>query len=183
MTEPHSCSGVCQIVTPICPAFNSLVWAIATDLMPEGWDVIADAPQTLEDARAYYETNGRVAVDIESRTGCTIGDQRVHYAFRAWHDLIHILSPDLATFDLPGERWAANRHRDEIIARMGYTPESVWFGALVEIEIVSQNAHMLRLGYYPPDPRGFAERWLRGRGFNPPASLLPFHPTKEVAHA
>lgn len=165
------CSATCETVTPVCHSFNQLVLAIARDLMPEGWDVIPNAPQTLEECRAYYDEHGRVAVDIESRSGCTVGDPEVHYAFRAWHDLIHILNPEEAAFTLAGEQWAANRHRDEIIKRVGYTPEAAWFGALVEIEIVSQNAHNLRMGFYPPDPRAFALRWLADRGWEMPASL------------
>lgn len=156
---------------PICPDFNKLVLAIARDLMPEGWDVIPDAPDTLADLRAYYEEHGRIAVNVESRHGCTIGDPEVHYAFRAWHDLIHVLNADQAVFDLPGEKVAADRHREEIYRRLGYTPESAWYGALIEIEIVAQNAHAIRHGYYPPDQRAFAERWLKDRGWERPASL------------
>lgn len=165
-TATVNCSAM-----PTCAAFNQLILAIARDLMPEGWDVIPNAPDTLEAARTYYETNGRVAVDVESKHGCTVGDPETHYAFRAWHDLIHILNPHEAEFTLAGERWAAHRHRDEIINRIGYTPEAAWFGALVEIEIVSQNAHMLRLGYWPEDPRGFANRWLADRGWERPRGL------------
>lgn len=165
-----TCTKNCSPM-PLCGAFNSLILAIARDLMPEGWDVIPNAPDTLAEARAYYEKNGRVAVDVESRHGCTVGDPEAHYAFRAWHDLIHICNPDFATFDLPGERWAADRHREEIFKRLGYTPEAAWFGALVEIEIVAQNAHLLRLGYWPNDPRAFAERWLADRGWQRPVAL------------
>lgn len=165
-TVTENCSAV-----PTCRAFNQLVLAIARDLMPEGWDVIPNAPDTLEEARDYYLKHGRVAVDVESKHGCTVGDPEAHYAFRAWHDLIHILNPEEAAFTLEGERWAADRHRDEIVKRLGYTPEAAWFGALVEIEIVSQNAFMLRRGEWPADPRGFANRWLADRGWQRPASL------------
>lgn len=156
---------------PVCQAFNNLILNIACDLMPEGWDVIENAPDTLDDAIAYYEKHGRVAVDVESKHGCTIGDPKVHYAFRAWHDLIHILYPEEATFDLKGERWAADRHREEIFKRLGYTQEAIWFGALVEIEIVAQNAYMLRTGNWPRDPRAFAERWLEDRSFTQPGRI------------
>lgn len=158
--------------SPVCPHFNRLMLAIARDLMPEGWDVVdsEDFPNTLEAARAYYAKNGRVAVDKTSVTGCTMGDPEAHYAFRAWHDLIHILYGE-ADFTLAGERFAADVHRAEIFKRIGYTQEAVWFGALVEIEIVAQNAHNIRLGYYPPDPRAFALKWLEDRGFVSPPSL------------
>ena len=159
-------------VEPLCPAFNQLVLAIARDLMPEGWDVIEDAPDTLEELLEYYEKHGRVAVNVESRHGCTVGDPETHYAFRAWHDLIHVLNPIEAAFNLEGEKWAAEKHRQEIYRRLGYTPEAAFFGALIEIEIVAQNAHYLRLGFWPEDPRAFAERWLKDRGFKQPEGLV-----------
>ncbi|SKB49958.1 hypothetical protein [Sphingopyxis flava] len=163
---PHECADV-----PLCPAFNQLILAIARDLMPEGWDVIPDAPDSLEELREYYVKHGRVAVNVESRHGCTVGDPEVHYAFRAWHDLIHVCNPNEAAFTLDGEKYAANAHREEIYRRLGYTPEATFFGALIEIEIVAQNAHVLRLGYWPEDPRAFALRWLHDRGFEAPRSI------------
>jgi hypothetical protein len=157
---------------PICPTFTHLVHSIARDLMPEGWDVIPDAPDTLPDLRDYYAQNKRIAVNEESRYGCTVGDLEAHYAFRAWHDLLHVLDKDASEhFDLPGERRMADRHRQEIVRRIGYCPEASFFGALVEIEIVAQNAHKLRLGVWPEDPRAFALRWLDDRGFDRPQSL------------
>lgn len=156
---------------PLCPTFTRLVYSIACDLMPEGWDVIPDAPDTLPDLRAYYHANKRIAVNIESRHGCTVGDLEAHYAFRAWHDLLHVLdAAGDAEFNLQGERRMAHRHREEIIARIGYGLEAIWMGALIEIEIVAQNAHKLRLGVWP-DQRPFALRWLKDRGFDRPRSL------------
>ncbi|AKM09365.1 hypothetical protein AB433_04195 [Croceicoccus naphthovorans] len=139
--------------------------------MPEGWDAIKDAPDTLPDALAYYQNEGRVAVNVESAHGCTVGDPEAHYAFRAWHDLIHLEDAEKGTFDLKGEQWCADKHREEIIHRLGYTPEAAWFGALVQIEIVEQNRYFLRTGRWPEDPRAFALRWLKDRGFERPASL------------
>lgn len=174
MAEPTAITNCSPV--PICAGFNRLILDITQDLMPEGWDVIENAPDTLDDAIAYYEKNGRVAVDIESKHGCTVGDPEAHYAFRAWHDLIHILYPEEATFDLKGERFAADKHREEIFKRCGYTPEAAWYGALIEIEIVAQNAFMLRTGDFPADPRSFAERWLQDRKWERPASLAGFNP-------
>lgn len=157
---------------PLCPAFTHLAHSIARDLMPEGWDVIPNAPDTLPDLRDYYHENKRIAVNTESRYGCTVGDLEAHYAFRAWHDLLHVLDPDAGSaFDLEGERRMANRHRQQIVDRIGYSADSAFMGALVEIEIVAQNAHKLRLGIWPEDPRAFALRWLDDRGFDRPRSL------------
>lgn len=156
---------------PLCPTFTALVRSIAHDLMPEGWDVIPDAPDTLPDLRDYYHENKRIAVNEVSRYGCTVGDLDAHYAFRAWHDLLHVMDPEApAEFDLEGERRMADAHRAEIVKRLGYCPGSSWMGALVEIEIVAQNAHKLRLGVWP-EQRPLALRWLADRGFDRPQAL------------
>lgn len=150
---------------PLSPGFDQLVLHVAQDLMPQGWDVIENAPDTLAEAIEHYQRTGRVAVSVHSQYGCTVGDKQCHYAFRAWHDLIHVCNPEQATFDLPGEKFCAQVHRQEIYNRFGYTQETAFFGALIEIEIVAQNAFFLSTGNYPANPRAFALRWLSDRGF------------------
>lgn len=159
---------------PLCPTFTALVHLIAKDLLPEGWDVIPDAPNTLPDLIAYYREHNRIAINVESRHGATVGDLEAHYAFRAWHDYLHVLDYERhkdEDFTLAGERRVADMHRQELVRRLGYTPEANWMGALVQIEIVAANQFKLRFGDWAPDSRAFALRWLKDRGFDRPASL------------
>lgn len=164
----HDCQ--CPIRTPLCPSFNNLMVSIAADWLPEGYDVIVGAPNSLQDLKNYYHNNKKIAVELSGSGGCTMGDSDDYYAFRAWHDLVHVLYD--CEFTWEGERKAALVHQGEVVKRLGYNHEAFFFGALIEVEIVAQNVFVIQTGDYPAQPRCFAEKWLRDRKIDCPPQLV-----------
>ena len=90
--------------TPLCPAFNTLMLEIARDEMPQGWEAIPDAPATLADLKNYWHVHGRIAVNSNNRFGLVVGEPNAYWAFRAWHDLLHVFNDDGPEWSMAGER-------------------------------------------------------------------------------
>lgn len=152
---------------PFCPEFNALMLTIANEVMPQGWDAIEEAPDTLADLKAYYARTGRIAVNATSRFGLTVGEPEAYYAFRAWHDLLHVLHDGSDRFTIPGERAVANLHREELVRRLGDTDKAHFFADLIQVEVDAANNLYVKTGAWPASPREFAIGWLLGKGWEP----------------
>ena len=76
---------------------------IVRTLLPQGYTVATNAPETLRDCREYFAAHGRPCVSDRFDPSASIfGRDLDHYAFAAWHDYRHITG-DFA-FDRAGER-------------------------------------------------------------------------------
>lgn len=155
---------------PLCTAFNRAITCLANENMPNGWRVMPNAPYDLPALVQYYNTNGCIAVELTGSGGCTMGIPEQHYAFRAWHDLLHV--QHCGDFDIPGETEMARKHQQAVYDRFGFNACTQWFAALIEIEIVAQNEVNVRKGSYPADPRAFALCWLAEREIVKPVRSL-----------
>lgn len=78
------------------------VGEITRELLPQGYDVSADAPGTLEACTEYFRKHGTVCVSDYFGPDCIMGRNVDQYAFQAWHDFCHVKLQ--ASFDRPGER-------------------------------------------------------------------------------
>lgn len=167
---------------PLCRGFNDLMLEIARDALPGGWDAIEGAPDTLSDLKDHYARTGRIAVNVNSRFGLTTGDPEAYYAFRAWHDLLHVLHDEGDRFTIPGERRMARLHREEIVRRIGDTTLAHFYADLIQVEVDVANDLYVQTGQWPEAARQFAIGWLLGRGWAPGAikaltnAALPVEP-------
>ena len=76
---------------------------IVRSLLPQGYSVAPNAPETLRDCREYFAAYGRPCVSDWFDPNASIFSRDIdHYAFQAWHDYRHIAG-DFA-FDREGER-------------------------------------------------------------------------------
>lgn len=87
------------------PIDNTLARAtrdIVAALLPQGFAVESNAPETLEDCSTYMAIHGRPCVSNWFGPESIFGQPCDHYAFSAWHDYRHITTQ--GSFDRCGER-------------------------------------------------------------------------------
>lgn len=142
---------------PLSVPFNVAVLHIASRVLPCGFDVSADAPQTFESLIAHYEKTGRVLVWNGASDRTIFADSEINFAFRAWHDSKHILGRHLFTRE--GEIAAMEMQKADIRALFDGQPADS-FCDLVESEIIGQLEYSESRGGFPIDQAAFARAYL-----------------------
>ena len=133
--------------------------AAAIDMIKRlaGWHrAIPDAPQSFE---ALMEITGGlphalIPVWDGASESSIYGGERGNFAFRAWHDRLHIILH--AGFDADGEKRVAVAQRDAILAATGDSEaaEAVW------ADVWGQFLYEQRHGRFPNDQAAFVRTWL-----------------------
>lgn len=140
-------------------SFNVAVLVIANRLLPAGFDVRDDAPDTLPGVVEYVATVGRLPVWSGASDRTIFGDREVNYAFRAWHDWHHV-NGNLA-FDLDGETEVAKRQiRDLETLYRGHHRLPYW-ASLIWAEVVGQATYHREWATFPADQVDFVTTFLR----------------------
>lgn len=148
------------------PHFNAAVVSIAARLMPTGYDVSADAPQTYLDMLRHYLYARRICVWSGASQTTIFGDEEVNWAFRAWHDWCHITLRQ--PFTLDGEERCAKEQCAHLLRWYGDSPQTRQWMEYVKAEVIGQRMHYDRHGKFPDNQMAFVLAWcLRGW----PASL------------
>lgn len=95
---------------PLYQPLNDAVHAIVSKLLPQGYNVSNEAPDTLQGITDYYRSTGRLCVSSLASTDTIYGDPATNHAARAWHDYHHIkgkfafnLLGEVATFKAQAE--------------------------------------------------------------------------------
>lgn len=141
---------------PLCYAFNQAVLEIAHKLMPEGWDVSADAPETYEELQDHYRFTKRVLVSNQNSGSTIYASAEVNHAFRAWHDYHHIHAHyDLS---LKGEYKTAKAQQSNLI--LAPSPARSWFMSIIWAEVYGQTEHFEEFGAFPVDQFAFVWDYL-----------------------
>ena len=142
---------------PLSVRFNVAVLHIAGRILPNGFDVSENAPQTFDSLVAHYEKTGRILVWNGASEKTIFADSEINFAFRAWHDSKHILGNH--DFTIPGEMAALELQQADIRAIFdGATAD--YFCAIVDAEIRGQAMYNLACGGFPIDQAGFARAFL-----------------------
>lgn len=114
------------------------------------WETSEHAPNTYENLAALCP--GRHMVVYSGGSDKTIwSSPEVNYAFRAWHDYIHVQFK--LPFTLEGET-AAARIQSRSLSGLAKR--------LIEIEVIDQAKHFLATGEFVADQRAFTIKKLRG---------------------
>lgn len=143
---------------PLDRAFNVAVNQIANRLFPTGFDVGAEAPDSLLGIVAHVKATGRMLVWNGASSRTIFADPETNYAFRAWHDWCHWRGN--LPFTLEGERQAAAMQMDHVRTLFGDGPIARRFCRLIEAEVIGQAECYARTGGYPLDQRAFTVSYL-----------------------
>ena len=155
---------------PLDAGFNVLVAAMANRLLPDGFDVSDDAPDTYEDLKAHYGCTGRILVSSLHCDRTIFGSEGGLYyntSFRAWHDLCHLRS-NKYRFTVLGEYQVAQEQVSDVHRVYGtgdynYKPFTCLVRratTLINCEINGQVAYVQRHGTFPVDQMAFAVAYL-----------------------
>lgn len=126
---------------------------LASRLMPRGFDVGQDAPDTLERINAHVRETGRFLVSSEASERTVYGDAEANYAFRAWHDWTHWRFQ--FPFTLEGETETAYTQAGHLIAIYGGSLDTRDMVALLLCEVIGQARHLAETGDFPSDQVAF----------------------------
>lgn len=139
--------------------FERVVHAMVAELMPDGFDVSADAPDTFEGLQAHYAATGRVLV-WNGASGQTIfSTPEANYAFRAWHDFTHLKFH--TNFTLTGEAQTCDAQIADMLETVG---RWTWILApILQAEIVGQALYEAKHGKFPVNQRAFTVAYLQDK--------------------
>lgn len=140
--------------------FNRAVWRAARVYCPDGWVVAADAPADLDEAITAFKLHGKPVVWAGASERTVFGDAQTNYAFRAWHDAVHLRLH--APFDRAGEQAVYEVQASDVFLVLPKAPAEHRFFCqrLLWTEVMGQLAHQERFGRFPDDQAAFAERYL-----------------------
>lgn len=141
-----------MMLKPLFPSFNIATLHMANRTNPRGWNVSADAPDTLAKLKARAKRDGRITVSSLHSDLTIYGDPEVNCAARAWHDACHILAD--APFTDEGERAVCELQKAQLRAVYG-DASSLLFCAIIHAEVIGQLDYKTANGRFPDDQRGF----------------------------
>lgn len=149
------------MLQPFDKSFNAAVLTMANLCWPRGWNVADKAPESFEELRAEYLATGRITVWSGGSEDTIFGDPEVNYAFRAWHDWVHI--GHSLPFTLEGEKEAADIQKRMLHNRYGET-NRLW-AQLIDIEVKEQAKYFAEHKRFPDKQRHFAYHRLLACGY------------------
>jgi hypothetical protein len=138
--------------------FNAAILTICSRVLPGGFDVSDEAPETYEELIAHLDAGGRMLVYSGGSERTIYGDPEVNFAFRAWHDWCHWRGR--YDFSHEGERAACAMQGDHLIARYGDSPQTRRWQCILHAEIIGQREYFDRHGAFPEDQRAFVAAYL-----------------------
>lgn len=141
--------------------FNIATLHACNRVLPCGFDVSDNAPDTFEGLCAHYEKTGRILVWSGASDKTIFGDCEINYAFRAWHDASHIRGG--FDFSLSGEIQTAGLQALDLMSIYGKGKAYDAFERLLFAEIIGQALYERANGGFPIDQIGFARCYLRNK--------------------
>lgn len=139
--------------------FNEAVMTMARRVMPCGFDVADDAPNTYEDLRRHVDQTGRICVWNGASENTIFDDAYVNYAMRAWHDWTHYRYEH--DFSLAGEISTALQMMRDLKTVYGDTSKIDWWVLLVWEEVALQATYYNKTGEFVDDQVQFAHDILK----------------------
>lgn len=143
---------------PLDPELNQAIVALVEDLLPQGFDVSPDAPETFEELVANYAKTGRLVVSSLHSDRTIYGSPSVNYAFRAWHDWVHVACNCPLT--LEGERDAALIQIDQIALYADNQAQAERWARIIFAEVDGQAQYFAQTGDFPTDQVAFVSAYL-----------------------
>jgi hypothetical protein len=145
-------------IQSIDPDLDMAIMTITAKLLPAGYEVSHEAPQSYEALRVRLDAGRRMRV-WNGGSGWTIyGNAAINFAFRAWHDLCHYIG--CHDFTLKGEIDTCElqcRQLADHFRGMARVPE---WQATIRAEVIGQALYFHRNKRFPDDQRGFVLAYL-----------------------
>lgn len=138
------------------PEFDRVVVERARTCFPEGYDVVDDAPQTLEEINQLLNSGARMKVWSGASQFTIYGAPEVNFAFRAWHDWTHWKGQ--FPFNVTGEAATANAQVNELRTVYGDSENTRRWACLIYTEVVGQVLYAdINNGTFPGNQRLFVK--------------------------
>jgi len=145
---------------PLDIHFNAAVLTICSRVLPGGYDVSDEAPETYEELIAHLDAGRRMLVYSGGSERTIYGDPEVNFAFRAWHDWCHWRGRH--DFSMKGERAACAMQGEHLVTLYGESPQTRVWRRILQAEIIGQRDYFDRHGTFPVDQRAFVAAYLAG---------------------
>lgn len=110
------------------------------------------APDTFGKLVSQASSGSRLVVWSGGSDQTIYGDSKVNYAFRAWHDQLHLKLN--APFTLEGETIVATEQCRLI--------SSTQMAQLIMAEVIGQVEHVLKTGEFPVNQIDFIRNYIKG---------------------
>lgn len=114
------------------------------------WEAKAHAPESFADLMSCP----RLVVWDGASDQTIFRDARVNHAFRAWHDMGHVVG--VHPFTLEGERAACRWQLKALLTRFPDAPE--WLLEVIRREVIGQAEYYEQTGAFPADQEAFHEK-------------------------
>lgn len=146
---------------PLDIHFKCAVRRIAANLFPCGYDVGEEAPSTLAELNAHIAATGRMLVYSGGSDRTIFDCPETNYAFRAWHDWCHWKGQH--EFDMQGEAAVCLMQHEHLTRLYGGHPSLPKWHAIIDAEVIGQNAYHDMYGVFPQDQKAFVLRYLNAQ--------------------
>lgn len=144
--------------TPLDPNLNRAILDLVADLLPRGFDVAPDAPETFEGLKDHFARTGRIVVSSLHSDRTIYGSAAVNYAFRAWHDWVHVACDFPLT--LEGERDVAFVQIDQLTLYADNQAQAEHWARIIFAEVDGQAQYFAQTGAFPLDQVAFVSAYL-----------------------
>lgn len=153
-------SGGGSATAALDPDMDKACIEIAKRLMPDGYDVADDAPNTFEDLVDRVGKTGKMVVWSGASDKTIFGSPEANYAFRAWHDICHLRG--MHRFTPEGELATLKEQIADVRRFIGAGPKADRIATLLHEEIAGQLGYAKNHGgNFPVNQRAFAEAYLK----------------------
>lgn len=143
---------------PLDRGLNVAIKQVTSNLMPCGYDVAKEAPNTLEETKNHFESTGRILVWSGASDKTIFGCAETNYAFRAWHDYRHIT--ENAPFNFKGETITYIKQCEDI--RTIYEGEQAdFYCSVLFAEIIGEIRYRNKNGEFPAQQNAFIRAFLQ----------------------
>ena len=132
---------------------NVAILTMANKLLPTGFDVSDNAPNSYESLIDHVDKTGRISVWSGASEKTIYGDHEVNYAFRAWHDFVHYTNK--LEFSVLDEIKVCIIQCDQLVKRFGNSMEVQKFVSYLQAEIIGQAQYEVHYGEFPIDQCAF----------------------------
>lgn len=143
---------------PLDHGLNVAVLHIARKLLPAGFDVSGDAPDTYEAIVRQFESGKRYVVYAGGSENTIFGDPEVNYHFRAWHDWCHWKGS--FDFSFQGEYGVFGMQCEHLMAVYGSGEKTEKWKRILFADIIGQKLYFQRHQRFPVDQMGFVLQFL-----------------------
>ena len=138
--------------------FGEAIVNLVDRLLPQGFDVGDDTPQTYAQLKALLDSGKRLLVWSGGCEQTIYTHPNINVAFRAWHDHCHWVGG--YDFSLEGEIAACDLQCRQLLEHHGDNPVTRCWCALIRAEVIGQALYYQRHKRFPEDQRAFVAEYL-----------------------